>query len=613
MNVEPLHAPDSSLPLPLRELRFPRDVAAGNLSIWLPGLGWKAAGVARGTVQVPGEARVRLDAEGDGDALLRTLARLPAEGLHFLDLRDRPLTRDHLAALAPLQDLETLCLAQTGVNDAVLDALPTLPRLHTLDLTLSAAGNEGASFLGRQPALRSLLMNQTCLGDEAFAAVLALRDLEVLRLGATQLSSAALEQLPQLPALRDLELPTAANDAVLAGLARLPRLEALWLVRGQFSENATRFLAPLSTLRVLALPDYVGDYGLSFLAGHRALESLWLECTWISHRGLSALREVPSLRYLFLHSVVGPEEAGVLAGLPRLEGLAVHDAGMEGDALLRLGASASLRELKVHVPNLADRCGWDLAPLRGLRRLHLYESRLSDEGFEALRPQLPGTLLTRGLPRLRLLPTAVRARVVRRDRARAATDPWVEVPPTPGGVPLAPGTELGFRAADERLTDLLYLAADAPGRLVEIKTQRCDFEDAVVRLLPAFTGLKTLEAPGATLAEGFAAALPRLSELLKLTLDDTAPTGAWTRALARCQRLQVLELRRVSLDAAGLAELQAGLPALRRLALEGVALPEAAVAAFRTARPQVDLSWCLPTPDAHSGDRERLLPGVIPC
>jgi len=124
---------------------------------------------------------LNLELRGDGvtNAGLQELATLGR--IESISLSSRRITDTGIAALLPLQDLDTLVLEEcTGLTDKCMDSIARFPRLHGLVFQDMKIGREGIAQVSRCEQLGYLNVRYTVFSDmteqeEAEAELLRLR------------------------------------------------------------------------------------------------------------------------------------------------------------------------------------------------------------------------------------------------------------------------------------------------------------------------------------------------------------------------------------------------------------------------------------------------------
>lgn len=158
---------------------------------------------------------------------LAYLAALP--NLTGLELRGTAVTDDGLAQLAALR-LQTLSLRDTQVGARNLPMLPAT--LQHLDLTDTRAGADACRFLRPLPALHTLKLNRLPVDDAGLDALPSLPRLRHLEIDGTQVTVAGLERLiqryPMLARIEVRHVPL-APEALADLTRRFPQVEMVVL------------------------------------------------------------------------------------------------------------------------------------------------------------------------------------------------------------------------------------------------------------------------------------------------------------------------------------------------------------------------------------------------
>jgi hypothetical protein len=271
---------------------------------------------------------------------LKELAAFPA--VEHLDLGRRfsvrrPLTDEHLGAIAGLKTLKSLRLdLSRGITDGGLHHLAGMHRLEELDLSEnSQLRGPGLGYLAGLPRLHTLRLAR-CEDPR--------RPLD-------------LSELPRLAALRTLDLSDSpVGDAGLKAAAALPRLESLRLSehRPLLTADGVKHVAAMKGLAALdaTILGERADELAAAVSGLAGLRSLSLKAYGVPDgrpqpdRCLRHLRGLKGLRTLVLG--VGPvrdEHLEHLLGLKQLETLIIGPVSPAGLAKLR----DALPETHIHV------------------------------------------------------------------------------------------------------------------------------------------------------------------------------------------------------------------------------------------------------------------------
>jgi Leucine-rich repeat (LRR) protein len=346
-----------------------------------------------------------------------------------IDLSGTQATDDDLKLLAGFKTLRTLNLFNTKIMGPGLAHLKGLYRLEELDLSwplLGYADAVGDSYRPRPldekslkhlkgfPALRSLNLQYTQLGEEGLQHLAGLKTLRELDLGLVQVTDMGLRHLQGLTELTDLDLRNApVTDGAAATLGRLEKLRELGLSGTRIGDEGLRQLKRLAFLEELYVSGTrITDAGLAHLGNLTNLRALYLNETAVTGTGLSHLKELKDLRRLYLAETAATDDGlRSLRGLPRLEVLDLSWTKITGAGLGPLKALNRLQDLRLD--GIADDAVFRrLAELDNLRALSLNRTELTDAALAQLgrlrkltRLKLAGTNVTdAGLARLKAFP-----------------------------------------------------------------------------------------------------------------------------------------------------------------------------------------------------------------
>jgi Leucine-rich repeat (LRR) protein len=190
--------------------------------------------------------------EGERRALA-LLARFPAE--FHVDDKDKQ------------KPVVGIALRDMPVPDVLLAALPDLPALRSLDLSLSPLKGADLAPLGRLDRLENLSLYSTGVGDAALATIKGLKQLRSLNVAYDPVTDKGLDELNGLAELQTLILyHTKVTDEGMARLATLTKLQELSLSGTAVSDKGLAALRGLGGLRLLSLSDTkVTDAGIKDL------------------------------------------------------------------------------------------------------------------------------------------------------------------------------------------------------------------------------------------------------------------------------------------------------------------------------------------------------------
>jgi len=343
------------------------------------------------------------------DAGLAHLAGLTS--LKRLDLEFTPITDAGLVQLTGLKNLEDLNLVHTQVGDAGLAHLRGLRTLSKLSLP-EGISDVGLSHVAVLRSLHVLIIYPSPVTDRGIAALSGLDQLQELNLvsvlDASRITDAAAAHLAGLPALKTLWLQfTEIGDDGLKALSQARSLESLYLNGNRVTSKGLRHLSRFPALTRLSLYGIRGPGGsLHDLQPLRGLTDLsvkgsgWLGVDGVGDRagdeGLGYLSGMTQLKSLKLDLPLTDEGVKHLASLTVLRRLEIdnRDNRVTDDGLVNLSRMKELGQLFVS--------GWitdrGLTHLDGLRSLYLARLRsrpgaISDEAVAALKSRNPSLQL----------------------------------------------------------------------------------------------------------------------------------------------------------------------------------------------------------------------------
>ena len=136
-----------------------------------------------------------------------------------LDLTEFVFSHGTFEQLTELNNLRSLRLTRTAINDESLLPISSLTGLIELGLNGTAISDEGASRLAELTKLRSLWLAETQITDAGLGPLVSLPHLEELDLSGTRVTDSGLPALEQMLALKRLNL--CETEVSPAGIKRL--------------------------------------------------------------------------------------------------------------------------------------------------------------------------------------------------------------------------------------------------------------------------------------------------------------------------------------------------------------------------------------------------------
>jgi Leucine-rich repeat (LRR) protein len=148
--------------------------------------------------------RVYLSATGVGDAGMKHLRSLPM--LKALAAERTKMTDLGLEEIAELSELQSLKLADNDITDAGLVSVGKFTKLTDLNLNGTKVTGEGLRHLTSLKLLKTFIVGYTALTDDGLKQLATFIDLENLNLNGTKITDVGLQHLKALRALKHLEL-----------------------------------------------------------------------------------------------------------------------------------------------------------------------------------------------------------------------------------------------------------------------------------------------------------------------------------------------------------------------------------------------------------------------
>jgi Leucine-rich repeat (LRR) protein len=155
------------------------------------------------------------------------LQSLNSEFLGSLELQNTDVDDLGLLKIGEFANLKTLKLDGTLVTDFGLESLCRLTNLETLSLSKTEVSSSGLTHLN-STRLKTLLLNETRVDDNALDRIGSIASLESLQLNSTQVTDAGISRIQNLTGLVDLSLVgTDITDAATNCLCRLTKLRTV--------------------------------------------------------------------------------------------------------------------------------------------------------------------------------------------------------------------------------------------------------------------------------------------------------------------------------------------------------------------------------------------------
>lgn len=165
------------------------------------------------------------DIDDDG---LRRIVHLP---LRELWLQETHITDASAATLSQIKSLDFLQLNATGVSDAFLERMASLPELEDLGLRGTHVTGVGMKHLSRHPKLKKLDVYSTEVDDSGVGDLVACQSLVRVGLSMTKITNAVFQHLDELPNLTEADLTAnepITTEAVLTFEESHPKCDIEW-------------------------------------------------------------------------------------------------------------------------------------------------------------------------------------------------------------------------------------------------------------------------------------------------------------------------------------------------------------------------------------------------
>ena len=291
-----------------------------------------------------------------------------------IDIGRGKITAAGIAQLARLPELTSLGLYGLAIDDKLLEALATSPKLAVLNLGSTRGWTDsGMAHIASIRNLRSLTLDRAEITDAGLAALASSKTLETLSLQQMpNVTDEGLKHVAALSNLRTLGLNFTRINTGLSYLAASRTLQQLSLMNTAVDDRGAMHLAGLSSLRRLFIwGTAITDDSMKAIGGLENLDTLYLNRTKVTDKGLEALSHLKHLKILWLsETAVGDAGMAALVDLP-LSRITIEDT-QDGDA----GLTALSR-----IPTLIA--------------ISVRKARITEAGVDAARKASPKLRITR--------------------------------------------------------------------------------------------------------------------------------------------------------------------------------------------------------------------------
>jgi serine/threonine protein kinase len=206
---------------------------------------------------------------------------------------------DTSSVMASGKPLACITLDQRLVSDEELARLVKFPSIFSLRLAeCFAIADSGMRHIGELPALNSLVLSGTRVGDEGLLALRKCSQMRQLHLRGTRVTGSGMATISQFSQLSDLELGSLPiSDASLAELQKLSMLDSLAVNNCErLTSECGGILSKFPALRSLNLEGTsLGDVGVEGLSASLTLRNLNLNTTRLTDAAVPGLCRLSSL------------------------------------------------------------------------------------------------------------------------------------------------------------------------------------------------------------------------------------------------------------------------------------------------------------------------------
>ncbi|MFA6207891.1 MAG: hypothetical protein WCT03_19335 [Candidatus Obscuribacterales bacterium] len=213
-----------------RQVSFPENRSLGELYVVDDTGRSEFLGNATGLVNVPAGKCLSLYYSFDPTYGLSPLLELAADALSSISFLGSDITDDELTSIGRLGGIREIDISCTAIGDAGLSYLAPLVRLTKLNLSSTKVTDQGLTVLEHLPLLEELVLDDTHVGDGGLSHIAKLPSLKTLSLSFTRITNKGLAKLKEVGQLERLRLNcTRISDDGLTHVARMKALKELWV------------------------------------------------------------------------------------------------------------------------------------------------------------------------------------------------------------------------------------------------------------------------------------------------------------------------------------------------------------------------------------------------
>ncbi len=167
---------------------------------------WTWLEEARGLVNIPFEAKIKLEIFKQIPVSLKDLEKLPDDAFHTIDLSQSKIHNLSLLHLQNLNQLKVLELTSTDIDNTGIVFLANLKNLLSLGLSYTKIDDESMKIVGNLIKLKILWLNGTNITDKGIQHLANLNEIMLLGLSGTKVSFQSIENLSKFTSLKRLYL-----------------------------------------------------------------------------------------------------------------------------------------------------------------------------------------------------------------------------------------------------------------------------------------------------------------------------------------------------------------------------------------------------------------------
>jgi beta-lactamase regulating signal transducer with metallopeptidase domain len=338
------------------------------------------------------------------------------------------ITDAGLKSLPLLKELELLGLAGARITDDGLKTIGTISTLEGLDVSASVISDDGLKHIASLSRLKALGVNETAVTDAGLKRIVAQHPkLRRISLGGSAVTASGLEALRGLPDLDYIELDssqlTRQSCTVLSALPiRVMKIDGASTKPGHISslpevtilfvegpENLTIAPGGLVGLKSLFIRGAGANATRSFFqhfADFQKLEQLEVSTgqtdsgetgatnsLHIDDELMQNVARLHALKFLWFSAArvdIGDKGIAAIAGLTSLEGILLPETKITDRGIPSFSGLVGLNRLRIGGEGITNEALVHLRPLKQLRELSFYNTRVDQSAADQLKADMPG-------------------------------------------------------------------------------------------------------------------------------------------------------------------------------------------------------------------------------